>query len=160
MSPTPQQQGRRFKTIAAQAARAADDKKGEDIRLLHIRPVSTIADYLLIVSVTSPPHMGAIEEAIRLRLKEGGESLSHRDGRQSDVWRVLDYGGLLVHLMHPRARDFYALDKLFHDARRIDWAVPPKKKKPAAKKKKTAKKKKAAKKKTPRKKAVRRRAHG
>ncbi|MFH2202437.1 MAG: ribosome silencing factor [Elusimicrobiota bacterium] len=167
MSPTPQQQGRHFKNIATQAALAADDKKGEKILLLHIRPVSSIADYLLLVSATSSPHMRAIEEAIRMRLKDGGVKINHRDGRQSDVWRVLDYGGLLVHLMHPKARDFYALDKLFHDARPVEWMPQPEKKKPAVKKtkKKPASEKKAGAKKKKTKAAgkkppARRRAHG
>lgn len=148
MAATPQQQGKLFKTIATRAARAADDKKGEDIRLLHTRPISSVADYMLIVSVTSPNHMKAVEEEVRMALKSGGEHAIHRDGRKSDVWRVLDYGGLLVHIMHPKAREFYALDKLFHDAKVVRWILAkpkakPKtktKKKPASRKKRTARK--------------------
>ncbi|MBU2613780.1 ribosome silencing factor [Patescibacteria group bacterium] len=158
MAATPQQQGKYFKGLAVLAARTAEEKKGENILLLHIRPVSTIADYLLIVSATSPAHIRAIEEAVRVRLKTDGENPGRRDGRQSDIWRVLDYGGLLVHLMHPKARDFYSLDKLFHNARPVEWLVPPKKSAPQKSvPKKAAKKKKS---KTVRKtKAVRRRAH-
>lgn len=149
MTSTPQQQGKRFKAIATRAARAADDKKGENIQLLHIRPISSVADYMLIVSVTSPNHMKAVEEEVRLALKSGGDQTTHRDGRQSDVWRVLDYGGLLVHIMHPKAREFYALDKLFHDAKVVRWIQkkPSAKTKPRAKSKAKAKKKPATRKK-------------
>lgn len=142
MAPTPQQQGKRFKTIATRAARAADDKKGEDIRLLHVRPISSVADYMLIVSVTSPNHMRAVEEEVRLALKAGGDQLTHRDGRKSDVWRVLDYGGLLVHIMHPKAREFYALDKLFHNAKAVRWIPAKAKKKAVSRKKRPARKRK------------------
>ena len=114
-----------FRVLACAAARAADDKKGEDILLLHVRPVTELADYMLLVGVTSPAHLGAIEEAVRLRLKEIGLHPCHRDGRSSELWRVLDYGGLLVHLMHPQAREFYQLDKLFHGARKVAWEARP-----------------------------------
>jgi ribosome-associated protein len=165
--PTVEEQAKHYKAVATLAARAADDKKGDNINLLHIKPVSEISDYLLVVSATSPAHMKAIEESIRLALKAKGETLNHRDGKQSDIWRVLDYGGLLVHIMHPQARDFYALDKLFHDAKTIRWQTAPakapktakKKVKKAVKKKKVKKvKKKAAKKKPAKKKAVKKKA--
>lgn len=117
-----QQQGKAYKALALAAAKAADDKKGERITLYHVRPVTTVTDYMLLVSVTSPNHMKAVEEHVRTTLKSAGSYAQHRDGRESDVWRVLDYGGLLIHLMHPRAREFYDLDKLYHDARVVPWA--------------------------------------
>jgi len=120
------QEGRRqtlkFKRLAVIAAQAADEKKGENIVLLHIRPVSELAEYLLLVGITSPNHMHAVEENIRMALKAEGLDIEHRDGRLSDQWRVLDYGGLLVHIMHPRAREFYALEKIFHGAHEVLWA--------------------------------------
>lgn len=130
-------QGRLFKRLALLAAAAADDKKGIDIRLMHIRPVSEIADYMLVVGVNSPPHMRAIEEEIKRALKDEGVPARHFDGRHSEHWHVLDFGGLLVHLMHSTARDFYALEKVFHGAKAVEWAVPaaaPAKRKPAARK--------------------------
>ena len=111
-----------FRTLAVAAARAADDKKGEDILLLHVRPLSEVTDFLLMVSVTSPAHLHAVEESVRLTLKGIGLLPSHRDGRASELWRVMDYGGLIVHLMHPEAREFYQLDKLFHGAKKVAYA--------------------------------------
>ncbi|MFH1726203.1 MAG: ribosome silencing factor [Elusimicrobiota bacterium] len=119
--PSPQQQGKLYKRLAAAAARAADEKKGDDIALLHTRPVSALADYTLIVSVTSANHLEAVEESVRKTLKDEGMLAQHRDGRRSGIWRVLDYGGLLVHLMHPSARELYALDKVFHKAKKVRW---------------------------------------
>lgn len=136
---SPQAQGKLFKRLAIAAAQAADDKKGEDILLMHIRPVSELADYMIITSVNSPPHMRAIESEIAGVLKNLGVPARRRDGKQSEHWRVMDFGGLIVHLMHPSAREFYALDKIFDGARTVSWIAPtekaPGKKKPASKKK-------------------------
>jgi ribosome-associated protein len=103
------------------SARAADEKKGEEIVLLHVRPVSTLADYILLVGVTSANHLGAVEEHIVQALKGLGRIPNHKDGRRSEQWRVLDYGGLIIHLLHPRARTFYSVDRLFPGARRVRW---------------------------------------
>ncbi|OIO07154.1 MAG: ribosome silencing factor [Elusimicrobia bacterium CG1_02_63_36] len=134
---SPQAQGRLFKRLAILAAVAADDKKGMDIRLYHIRPVSEIADYMLVVGINSPPQMRAIEVEIKDALKEQGVPARHFDGRNSDHWHVLDFGGLLVHLMHSTAREFYALEKVFHGAKAVSWGgpqeAPVKRKSPARK---------------------------
>ncbi|MFA5137814.1 MAG: ribosome silencing factor [Elusimicrobiota bacterium] len=103
------------------SARAADEKKGAEIVLLHVRPVSTLADYVLLVGITSVNHLGAVEEHIARTLKELGYIPNHKDGRRSDQWRVLDYGGLIIHLLHPRARTFYSVDRLFPGARKVSW---------------------------------------
>ena len=114
-------QGRLFKKLAVKAARAADDKKASDIALLHVRPVSGVADYVLVVSVDSRPQLEAVEDHVKKTLKDEGALALHRDGRLSDRWRVLDYGGLLVHLMHPDARAFYRLESLFDGAKKVRW---------------------------------------
>lgn len=114
-------QGRRFKRLAVKAARAADDKKAEDIALLHVRPVSGVADYVLIVSVGSRPQLEAVEDHVKKSLKDEGVLALHRDGRLSDRWRVLDYGGLLVHVMHPETRDFYRIESVFSGAKKVRW---------------------------------------
>lgn len=116
-----EEQVRRFRRLSVSAARAADDKKGGDILLLNIGGISSLADFLLVISVTSPPHMEAVAEHIRLTIKAEGLYALHQDGKGSDVWRVMDYGGLIVHLMHPRSREFYALEKLFHGGKKVRW---------------------------------------
>lgn len=114
-------QGRYFKKLAIKAARAADDKKAGAITLLHVRPVSGVADYVLIVSVDSRPQLEAVEDNVKKILKDDGVLALHRDGRLSDRWRVLDYGGLLVHVMHPETRDFYRIESVFAGAKTVKW---------------------------------------
>jgi ribosome-associated protein len=112
---------KRFRDLAVLAARAADDKKAEDVVLRAIERISPLAEYLLVASVTSQAQMEAVQTKISHDLKDQGATMVHRDGNSSDLWRILDYGGLLIHLMHPKARDFYSIDKLFHEARRVHW---------------------------------------
>lgn len=131
------------KEIVCLAARYADDKKAEQIKVIDLGGLSSLCDYIVIATVTSKPHLEAVEEEISTKLKQEGIYKINRDGVESNVWRVSDYGSFLVHLMTPEAREFYALDKIFSFGKEIDFALP-KPKKAAAKK--TAKKATAAKK--------------
>lgn len=113
---------RRFRTLAVAAAKAADAKKGEDLLLLNIHRFTSLTDYLLLVSADSPPHIKALQDHVEEVLEEKGAVPVHRDGRESGTWRVLDYGGLMIHFLNPETRRLFALERLFHGARRI--AVP------------------------------------
>ena len=110
-----------FRELAIAAARAVYDKKAEDVVLWDVRESSIVADFLLLASATSPAHLDAIDTAVSDLLEESGLVVHHRDGRQSAAWRVLDYGGILVHLMSSEARTFYALDKLNRDTPKQRW---------------------------------------
>jgi len=112
---------RDFRAFAVVAARAAYDKKAEAIVLLNVRAVSGLADYLVVATVDSPAHLDAVEERVEKALRAQGLNLLRKDGVASLLWRVLDYGGLLVHLMHRQARAFYSLEKLFVGARKVRW---------------------------------------
>ena len=129
--------------IVCLAARYADDKKAEQIKVIDLGGLSSLCDYIVIATVTSKPHLEAVEEEISTKLKQEGIYKINRDGVESNVWRVSDYGSFLVHLMTPEAREFYALDKIFSFGKEIDFTLP-KPKKAAAKK--TVKKATAAKK--------------
>ena len=129
------------KELVCLAARLADSKKAEDIKVIDLCGLSSLCDYILIVTATSKPHLDAVEEEISKKLKEQGYYKLNRDGGDSNLWRVSDYGGFLAHIMTQEARDFYALDKIFSFGKEIDFNKPVKKavkkvsaKKPAAKK--------------------------
>lgn len=140
------------KELVCLAARLADEKKAENIKVIDLGGLSSLCDYVLIMTATSKPHLEAVEEEISKKLKEIGYYKTNRDGADSLQWRVSDYGGFLVHIMTQEARDFYALDKIFSFGTEVDFTKPVKKA-PAKKavKKTTPKKattKKAAAKKT------------
>jgi ribosome-associated protein len=110
-----------FRPIAFLAARAADQKKGDGILLLDVKKMTGLTDYVLLINVLSPAHLESIEQTIDELMKTTGVRLLHWEGSDSALWRVLDYGGLIVHLMHETAREFYQLDKLYHNAPRLKW---------------------------------------
>ena len=134
------------KELVCLAARLADDKKAENIKVIDLCGLSSLCDYILIATATSKPHLDAVEEEISKKLKELGFYKANRDGGDSNLWRVSDYGGFLAHVMTAEARDFYALDKIFSFGKEIDFKKPVKKagKKKAAVTKKAPAKKAAA----------------
>ena len=111
-----------FLAISRASAKAADDKKGEDILLLNVKRFSNYADYLLIVTAGSSPQMIAISENIKKIVQNTfGMIPLHREGKHSDSWAVIDYGGLIVHIMTFEARNFYRIENLVEKARRITF---------------------------------------
>lgn len=125
------------KQLVCLAARIADEKKAENIKVIDLKGLSSLCDYILIMTATSKPHLEAVEEEISKKLKELGYYKTNRDGADSLQWRVSDYGSFLAHIMTQEARDFYALDKIFSFGEEIDFAKPVKK--PATKTKTTRK---------------------
>lgn len=128
-----------FKLVAVAASRAIWDKKGEDVLLLHVAKTSPITDYLLLATALAPSHMESLEVEVRKVLKGYNIFCLHKARPASDNWRVMDFGGLLVHIMTAEARMFYSLEKLYPDAPRVKWLPPP-----AAPAKTAAKKRNAA----------------
>ncbi|HKM39864.1 MAG TPA: ribosome silencing factor [bacterium] len=102
--------------IAEEAARAAADKKGYDIIILNISPISLIADYFVITSAKNRAQMEAIADHVIERLNTCHQSLLHREGRGTSPWLLLDYGAVVVHIFKEKARQFYALESLWGDA--------------------------------------------
>lgn len=131
------------KEIAFLAARYADDKKAENIKVIDLNGLSSLCEYIVLATVTSRPHLEAVEDEISTQLKKIGVYKTNRDGADSAMWRVSDYGSFLVHVMTPEAREFYALDKIFSFGTELDYTKPKAAKKTATKKtvKKTAVKK-------------------
>lgn len=130
-----------LKDLAIKAARILEDKKGEGVVLYDLGDKSSLCDYVIVATATSAPHLNALEEEVSIKLKEDGFFKLNRDGSGSQIWRVSDYGGLILHLMTEEARAYYALDKMFDFAKLVP-TVLKEAKKTAAKKtvKKVAKK--------------------
>ncbi len=126
--------------FARQAARAADDKIGEDIMVFDVRKESSLADCYLLITGTSHIHIRALEDAVRDALRDSGAQLRRTDGQRGHLWRALDYGSLIVHIMDHKTREFYAMEKLWERGKIVDWAdktpvkTASRKKSPARKK--------------------------
>ena len=104
------------KEVALAAARALDDKKGLDIKLLAITDISTLADYFLICTGTSNTHVKTLCDAVEEALDGLGEPVLRREGHRSGTWVLLDYGCLVLHVFTDETRKFYDLERLWSDA--------------------------------------------
>ncbi|NLC78887.1 MAG: ribosome silencing factor [Ruminococcaceae bacterium] len=102
-------------------AKALDDKKGLDIKILKIEDLTVIADYFVIATGTSNTHVRALAgEAEYLLEKEAGIKPLREEGYDSGSWILIDFNSVIVHVFQPSAREFYSLERLWADATPID----------------------------------------
>jgi len=95
----------------------ADNKKAENIVALDVSKLSSVADYFVICSGTSEPHLRAISDEILTRLRdEQGLRPRAVDGTLQTAWIVLDYFDVIVHVMKGDVREKYDLEALWGDA--------------------------------------------
>lgn len=111
----------RFKNIAVAAARLADGKKAEAVSVYDMAGRSELADYVVVVTVDNPSHLDAVDDEITINLKKEGLYALYRDGMKSKNWKVLDYGGIIVHIFEKQAREFYSFDKVYAGYSAIKW---------------------------------------
>lgn len=104
------------KELALAAAKALDDKKGVDIKLLAVTDVTTLADYFLICTGTSSTHVKTLCDAVEKALDEMGEPALRREGHRSGSWVLLDFGCVVLHVFTDESRQFYDLERLWSDA--------------------------------------------
>ena len=107
------------KEVAARAAKALDAKMGEDIRLIGITDISTLADYFLICTATSSTHVKTLCDAVEETMDAAGEPMLSREGHRGGTWVLLDFGCLVVHVFTNETREFYNLERLWNDAKQI-----------------------------------------
>ncbi len=104
------------KEMALLAAKALDDKKGIQIRLLKTDEVTVLSEYFLICTGTSNTQIKTLCDAVEKVMDEIGEPALHREGHRSGTWVLLDFGFLVVHVFTEEARKFYDLERLWSDA--------------------------------------------
>jgi len=98
-------------------------KKAENIVILDVRGLSMITDFLVIASGSSMPHLRAIRNEISERIREDREEKPHSaQGMAESQWMLLDYGDVVAHVFLNEKRELYALEDLWSDAPRLNWA--------------------------------------
>jgi ribosome-associated protein len=97
-------------------ARAAIVKKAEDLVVLNLQGISTVADFFLICSGRSAAQIQTIRDAVEEQLGEAGVHPIHREGLPESGWLLVDYGDVVVHVFLGETRRFYALERLWGDA--------------------------------------------
>jgi ribosome-associated protein len=102
------------------AIAAAQDKKALDLVLLDLKKVGSFTDCFIICSGTSAPQNQAIADEIELSLKKMHRRPNHIEGYSQAEWILLDYSDFIVHILLPKARTFYNLERLWRDVPRTD----------------------------------------
>ena len=103
-----------FKTVI----KAIQEKKGENIISLDLRKIpEAMADFFVICQATSTTQVKAIADFVEHKVKEDcGETPYRHEGHQAMQWVLVDYVNIVVHVMQPEIRKFYALEELWSDA--------------------------------------------
>ena len=100
-------------------AKAALDKKGEDVVVLDVRGLTSYADYFVVVTADSDRQASAIADHVEQTMKQQGVSKVGVEGYESGRWILVDYGDVVAHVMNRESRGFYDLEGLWADAPRF-----------------------------------------
>lgn len=129
-----------FFKLAVKAAKIAGDKKAIETVILDVKNLTTIANYFVVTTAESAPQINAISGDIEKTFKSEDAVIPvRREGISSSTWRVIDYGGLVVHVMSPQVRASYNLESIWREAKIININAKEQIKEPELKKKKTIK---------------------
>ena len=102
------------------AVKALSDKQATDIRLLKTTDLTVLADYFLICTANSTPHVRTLYDEVDKVLSQAGMPPLRREGSRNSTWLLLDFGCLVVHIFQREAREFYSLERLWNDALDVD----------------------------------------
>ena len=103
----------------------AAENRGRDIVIMDMREVTPVFDYFVLATGTSRRQLHAMSEEIDHKLQdEMGDHRLGLEGYQESRWILLDYGDVVVHLFEAEAREYYGLEDLWCDAKRIEVDLP------------------------------------
>ncbi len=90
-----------------------DDMKAKDVVVLDVRGKTSITDIMIVASGTSDRHVKSIAETVAFKAKQAGETPLGTEGINEGEWALVDLNGVVVHVMQPKVRDFYHLERLW-----------------------------------------------
>ena len=99
------------------------DKKAIDVQVLHVAPLTSVADYLVIGSAESDRQTRAIADYIDGTLSRLDRRPLSIEGTTSGQWVLLDFGDVIAHIFRQDVRSHYALERLWSDAKQVP--IPP-----------------------------------
>ncbi|HOF87259.1 MAG TPA: ribosome silencing factor [Armatimonadota bacterium] len=95
------------------------EKKALELVALDLRGLTIIADFFVVATGASAPHLRALVEAVQETAKRQGITGVRAEGEEASGWVLLDLGEVVVHLFNPEQREFYKLERLWADAERL-----------------------------------------
>ena len=103
--------------IVKKICKAASDKKAGNIVIMDMRGLSFSTDYFVICSAPTATQVRAIADNVEEELDKENINFGHKEGYHEGEWILLDYGDIVVHIFKNENRDYYALEKLWGDAK-------------------------------------------
>lgn len=95
---------------------ALEELKGLDISVLDVREQTSFTDYMVLASGRSDRHVKSLAQKVQLAAKEHGIDILGVEGERGGEWVLVDLNDVVVHVMQPRVREFYQLEKLWFEA--------------------------------------------
>ena len=105
--------------MASLAYHALEEKKADNITLIDIEQISTLADYFIIASGSNRNQIQAMADEVDEVLGRAGYEIRHKEGYQTANWVLLDYGDLVIHIFDTQNRLFYDLDRIWRDGKAV-----------------------------------------
>lgn len=106
--------------VVKKAVAALEDKKAEDIKVIDIHEVSSIADYFIIANGSNQNQLVAMQDAVDEALYKEGLRARQTEGNQNSTWILIDYNDIIVHLFSKEDRLFYDLERIWKDGKLIE----------------------------------------
>jgi len=105
--------------IVKKAYEALSDKKGEDIKIIEIGKLSTVADYFIIANGSNAPHVESLVDNVEEELLKEKISPERIEGVKSSGWILMDYNDVIVHVFSKEDRLFYDLERIWRDGKEV-----------------------------------------
>jgi len=96
---------------------ALEEIKAKDITVMDVRHLTSLFDTMIVASGDSTRQVKALADNVREKIKEAGGDILGTEGEQASEWVLVDAGGVIVHVMHPTARQYYNLEELWGAAK-------------------------------------------
>ena len=109
-----------IKELTALTVETLEDKKAEEIHVIDITEVSTLADYFVIANGTNRSQIQALADHVQEVLGKEGLTLKQIEGYNNATWVLMDYQDIIVHLFSSEDRLFYDLERIWRDGKVID----------------------------------------
>src|SRR5215210_4426311 len=116
---------RKLTAEVSKAVQAVLDKKAADVVVLDLRDTPAFTDFFILCSGNSQRQVKAIADAVEEALRAAKLRPAHIEGYDRADWVLMDYFSFIVHIFTPQTRSFYALERLWGDAERIDVSDDP-----------------------------------
>lgn len=111
--------------LAVEIARIADDKKADDVLIIAVGDVLSITEYFVLASASNRRLVATVADEVTARIRETyGRSPLRTEGMSEQLWVLVDYGDVVVHVFAEETRRYYEIERLYKDVPKVDWKSP------------------------------------